>query len=94
MRVTPTTAARIPIRTSTTGARVEKGSHSICIKRKTWSWVGYHGARSSQGGEQNGELHTVVVTSVITSQHVEAVGNKLTFGFWDCLMRFSRREVF
>lgn len=94
MRVTPPTATRIPIRTSTTGARVEKGSHSICIKRKASSWVGYHGARSSQGGEQNGELHDVVITSVINSKHVEAVGYKLTFSCWECLARSSRREVF
>jgi len=93
MRVTPPTATRIPIRTSTTGARVEKGSHSICIKRKGWSWVGSYG-NNSPSGQQNGELHAVVITSVINSQHVEAVGYKLTFSCWECLTRSSRREVF
>jgi hypothetical protein len=67
MNVTPTTATRLPIRTSTTDARFEKGSHSISVKGKARSWVGYHGARSSQDGEENGEFHAVVITNVIIS---------------------------
>jgi len=67
MNVTPTTAARLPIATSTTDAWFEKGSHSINIRGEARSWVGYHGARSSQDGEENGELHAVVITNLIIS---------------------------
>jgi hypothetical protein len=92
MNVTPTTAARLPIRTSTTGARFEKGSHSISIKCKARSWVGYHGARSSQDGEENGELHAVVITNVIISMlKLWVINGPLVLGLSDVAFK---REVF
>jgi len=102
MRVTPPTAPRLPIRTSTTGARVENGSYSFCPDSQPNSWIrsgpGQRGTQSSRSPseQQNGELHAGVITSinVLTASIYEAVGYKLACCCWECLTRPLRREVF